>query len=164
MRPVVLLALAYCGAMRVVELALSVRNARRVPEARAVVPDGMRGIAAVHALWFVALALEEILVGPTHAMPVFFVVFALAEFGRFWCIVTLGERWNVRVLVVEGAPPIRSGPYRFLRHPNYWAAAAGLVALPLALGLVYTPLLVLPLKLLALRRRIRIEDSALGVL
>ena len=45
MRPVVLVALAYCGAMRVVELALSNRNAKRLPEARAVVPDGMWGIA-----------------------------------------------------------------------------------------------------------------------
>ena len=162
MRPIVLLALVYCGAMRVIELALSKRNAKRIPDARAVVPDGMWGIATVHALWFVALTLEEILVGPTHAMPIFFVAFALAELGRFWCIATLGDRWNVRVLVLDGMPRIRSGPYRFLKHPNYAAAVAGLIALPLALGLVYTPLLILPLKLLALRRRIRIENQALS--
>jgi methyltransferase len=161
LRPIVVLALAYCGALRVVELALSKRNSKRLPQARAVVPDGMRGIAAVHALWFVSLAVEEVVVGPTYEMPLFFVVFAIAELVRFWCIATLGDRWNVRVLVLDGAPRIRSGPYRLFKHPNYWAAAAGLVALPLALGLVYTPLLILPLKLLALRRRIRIEDEAL---
>ncbi len=166
MRPVVLVALAYCGAMRVVELALSNRNAKRLPEARAVVPNGMWGIAAVHALWFVALAVEEIVVGPSYVLPglkiAFFAGFALAEMVRFWCIVTLGKRWNVRVLVLDGVPRTQTGPYRFLRHPNYGAATAGLVALPLALGLVYTPILILPLKLLALRRRIRIENQALS--
>ena len=32
-----------------------------------------------------------------------------------------GRRWNTRVIVVPGLPPVTGGPYRFLTHPNYVA-------------------------------------------
>ena len=40
---------------------------------------------------------------------------------RWWCITTLGPRWNTRVIIVPGLAPVRSGPYRLFRHPNYVA-------------------------------------------
>src|SRR5262249_57390911 len=48
---------------------------------------------------------------------------ALAQALRYWSIRTLGERWNVRVIVVPGDPVVTRGPYRFVRHPNYVAVA-----------------------------------------
>jgi len=39
-----------------------------------------------------------------------------------------------------------------------------LASLPLALGLVVTPLLIVPAKLLVLRRRIRVEERELAAL
>lgn len=50
---------------------------------------------------------------------------------RWWCITTLGPRWNTRVIVVPGLPPVVTGPYRLLRHPNYVAVVVEGVALPL---------------------------------
>lgn len=40
--------------------------------------------------------------------------------------------------MLPGAPPIRRGPYRFLRHPNYVAVVLELAALPLMFGATYT--------------------------
>ncbi|WP_232847729.1 isoprenylcysteine carboxyl methyltransferase family protein [Occultella kanbiaonis] len=50
---------------------------------------------------------------------------------RWWCIATLGERWNTRIIVVPGLPLVVVGPYRWLRHPNYVAVVVEGLALPL---------------------------------
>src|SRR3954462_8766056 len=42
-----------------------------------------------------------------------------AQALRWWCIRTLGPRWNTRIVVVPGLEPVRTGPYRLLDHPNY---------------------------------------------
>ncbi|MER6977293.1 isoprenylcysteine carboxyl methyltransferase family protein [Streptomyces carpinensis] len=55
----------------------------------------------------------------------------LAQALRWWCITTLGPYWNTRVIVVPGARLVRSGPYRWLRHPNYVAVVVEITALPL---------------------------------
>ena len=83
---------------------------------------------------------------------------------RWWCIATLGRRWNTRVIVVPGLAPVASGPYRLLRHPNYVAVVVEGFALPLVhaawvAALVFT---VLNAGLLAVR--IRCEDRALATL
>ena len=168
MRTVVLLALAYGLAARLVEMLLSARNARRVLArgGRRVEPDGFAGLAAVHAAWFAGMAIEELARGPSWSRPLpiaaAWAVFALAELGRYACIATLGDRWNVRVLVEDGAPRVRRGIYRRLRHPNYLFAALGIAALPLALALPITALALTPLKLLAVARRLAIEERALA--
>lgn len=81
---------------------------------------------------------------------------------RWWCIVTLGRRWNTRVIVLPQAPLVRRGPYRWLHHPNYVAVVAEGVALPL----VHTAWLTAAVFTLAnaalLRVRLRVENSALG--
>ena len=42
----------------------------------------------------------------------------LSQALRWWCIATLGRRWNTRVIVVPGLAPVRSGPYRWLAAPQ----------------------------------------------
>jgi methyltransferase len=48
-------------------------------------------------------------------------LFLAAKALKFWAIHALGWRWTFRVLVVPGEPLVTSGPYRYLRHPNYLA-------------------------------------------
>lgn len=50
---------------------------------------------------------------------------------RWWCIATLGPRWNTRVIVVPGLPLVTGGPYRWIPHPNYVAVVVEGIALPL---------------------------------
>lgn len=167
MRPLFVAALVYTIVFRAFELGRSRRNLERLQaqRARLVENDGFRALALVHAAWLVGIVVEELALGPSIDSVLLrnlaFLVFVASELLRLWCIVTLGERWNVRVVVTR-LPPIRRGPYAFLHHPNYLAALVGIVALPLALGLVWTPLLVLPAKLWALWKRILVEDQALG--
>jgi methyltransferase len=80
---------------------------------------------------------------------------------RWWCIRTLGSQWNTRIVVVPGAPRITSGPYRWLRHPNYVAVVAEGVALPLVHTAWITALTFTVLNAALLTVRIRVEDAAL---
>lgn len=168
MTPLFLAALGYCVAMRIAELRISASHEARVIAAGGyrVRPDGTGALVAVHTGWFVWMLVEQFVIGPT-ALPgaLVAVAWALAlgaEVLRIWCMVSLGVHWNVAVVVQPGAEIVRRGPYRWIKHPNYTVVVVLLVALPLALGLVWTAALVLPFKLAALRLRIRIEDDALA--
>jgi methyltransferase len=83
---------------------------------------------------------------------------------RWWCVATLGRRWNTRVIVVPGMAPVAAGPYRLLRHPNYVAVVVEGLALPLVHGAWITATAFTVLNALLLARRIRVEDAALATL
>lgn len=54
---------------------------------------------------------------------------------RAWVLRTLGSRWNTHAAVPETMDVATTGPYRFVRHPNYAVIGVELAALPLAFGL-----------------------------
>jgi methyltransferase len=89
------------------------------------------------------------------------VVAALAQALRYWTIATLGRRWNVQVLVLPGVPVVGSGPFRFLRHPNYLAVVAEGVAVPLVHSAFITAGVFSVLNAALLAVRIRCEERAL---
>jgi methyltransferase len=86
----------------------------------------------------------------------------LAQALRWWCIATLGERWSTRVIVVPGLPLVTSGPYRWLRHPNYVAVVVEGAALPLVHTAWVTAVAFTALNAWLLTVRVRTEDAALG--
>jgi len=89
---------------------------------------------------------------------------ALASQGlRWWCVASLGRRWNTRVIVVPGMPLVTSGPYRWLRHPNYVAVVAEGVALPLVHTAWLTAIGFTVLNAVILTVRIRCENAALSL-
>jgi methyltransferase len=81
---------------------------------------------------------------------------------RWWCIATLGERWTARVIVLPGAPLVRSGPYRWFAHPNYVAVIVEGAALPLAGSAWITACAFTVLNAALLTVRIRCETRALA--
>jgi methyltransferase len=98
---------------------------------------------------------------PALGFPMLAVVLA-AQALRWWCIRTLGPRWNTRVVVVPGLPRITGGPYRFVPHPNYVAVVAEGVALPLVHTAYLTALCFTVLNAVLLTVRIRVENAALA--
>ncbi len=80
---------------------------------------------------------------------------------RWWCIASLGHRWNTRVIVVPGLAPVTRGPYRFLSHPNYVAVVVEGFALPLVHSAWITAGLFTVLNAVLLTVRIRVENEAL---
>jgi methyltransferase len=87
---------------------------------------------------------------------------ALSQALRWWCVATLGHRWNTLVIVVPQAPLIRRGPYRWLHHPNYVAVVVEGVALPLVHTAWLTAACFTLANALLLTVRIRVENAALG--
>ena len=90
------------------------------------------------------------------------VVVMLAQGLRWWCITTLGPRWNTRIVVVPGLPLVGCGPYRWLRHPNYVAVVLEGVALPLVHTGWITAVVFTALNAGLLRVRIASENAALA--
>ena len=67
---------------------------------------------------------------PTFA-AICFVIFLGANVVRWWVIRTLGEHWNVQVMNSTGMGVITTGPFRYVRHPNYAAVFVEMLVLPL---------------------------------
>ncbi len=65
-------------------------------------------------------------------------------------------------MVLPGAPLVRKGPYRLLRHPNYAVVVGEIAVLPLAFGAAAIAILFSLGNLVLILRRIRIEDAALA--
>ena len=100
---------------------------------------------------------------PWLGWPMLAVVVA-AQVLRWWCITTLGQQWNTRVVIIPGATRVDSGPYRFFSHPNYVAVVAEGVALPLVHTAWITAVVFTVLNAVLLAVRIATENSALAAL
>ena len=100
---------------------------------------------------------------PAVGWPMLAVVVA-AQGLRWWCITTLGHRWNTRVVVIPGASRITGGPYRLILHPNYVAVVIEGIALPLVHSAWLTAVVFTVLNAVLLRTRIRVENTALASL
>lgn len=136
MLTVYLAVVAATAVERLAELVVSARNARW-SFARGGVESG-RGhfpaMVALHTGLLVACVAEVLLADrpflPWLGWPMLALVLA-SQGLRWWCIGTLGPRWNTRVIVVPGLPLVDRGPYRWFRHPNYVAVVIEGIALPL---------------------------------
>jgi methyltransferase len=80
---------------------------------------------------------------------------------RWWCISSLGRQWCTRIVVVPGRSAVTSGPYRFLRHPNYLAVVLEGIALPLVHTAWLTAAVFTVANAALLRVRIAAEERAL---
>ncbi len=165
MRAALVALLIVIGTQRIAELLLSRRNAERVRArgAREYGANHFPFIVVVHVLFLFSLAAEVFFLGakPGAAWPAWLAIWLGAQVLRYSAVHALGDRWNVRIIVVPGEPAVRSGPYRFLRHPNYVAVAVEIVAAAMLFGAWRTAIAISLLNALALTIRIRAEDAAL---
>ncbi|HEX5512016.1 MAG TPA: isoprenylcysteine carboxyl methyltransferase family protein [Actinomycetales bacterium] len=116
---------------------------------------------------FLVACLVEVSLADRPFVPVLgwsmFALVVLAQALRWWCIRTLGRRWNTRVIVLPGVPLVSSGPYRWLSHPNYVAVVVEGFALPLVHGAWVTAIGFTALNaLLLLGFRLPVERRALA--
>ena len=117
-------------------------------------------IVLLHAAWLAGL---WILAWNRPVQLAWLGVYLLLQAGRAWVLLSLGERWTTRILVLPGEPLVRRGPYRLLSHPNYLVVAGEILVLPLAFGLVLYGLVFSVLNAAVLAVRIRAEARALAV-
>jgi len=91
-------------------------------------------------------------------------LFAAAKALKWWAIFSLGPAWTFRVIVVPGATAVATGPYRYLRHPNYVAVVGEIVSVALMTSARVTGPLALIVFGALLARRITVENRALDAI
>ena len=93
-----------------------------------------------------------------------FALVIVSQILRWWCVATLGKRWNTRIVIVPNLPRITSGPYKYLSHPNYVAVVVEGFALPMVGFSWVTATVFTALNIPLLIVRIRAENKALATL
>jgi methyltransferase len=150
---------------RLLELRYSQHNERRLRSLGAVERGAGHypAMVALHALWLVSTLVEGLLRGPEIPVwyPVPLAAFLLVQPLRYWAILSLGENWNVRILVVPERKLVWSGPYRYFPHPNYVVVTVEVLTFPLIFGAWVTALVFSILNAAFLYVRIRAEERAL---
>lgn len=151
---------------RVIELVISNRNTRRLKSQGAVeVGSGhYPAMVVMHTAFLISTLVEVWAFGRPWIAPLGIAMLTLlvaAMALRYWVIATLRERWTTRIICLPGAPLIATGPYRYLRHPNYLAVVAETFALPMVHTAWVTAIAFSLCNAWVLRVRIRAEERAL---
>jgi methyltransferase len=154
------------AALRLVELRISKRNqqrlvARGVTKAR---DPRFPAMVALHTAVLAGAAAEVVFLRrPFYlvlALPMA-TLFLAANALRWWVIHTLGTHWNVQVMDSARLGVITSGPYRWMRHPNYSAVFIEMLTLPLIHTAWMTAVIGTTLHTWVLRGRIAAEERVL---
>ncbi|HWA29631.1 MAG TPA: isoprenylcysteine carboxylmethyltransferase family protein [Rhizomicrobium sp.] len=153
---------AYVVIARLIEVAIAMRNTKALM-AQGAVEHGAGHypvIVALHVAWLVSLV--AFLPRPFEMHWAWLAAFALLQILRVWTMASLGPWFTTRIVTLDTAPLVATGPYRFLRHPNYAIVIGEIVSLPLAFGETAVALVFLALNVAMLAWRIRVEDRALA--
>ncbi|WP_342239326.1 isoprenylcysteine carboxyl methyltransferase family protein [Inquilinus sp. OTU3971] len=150
------------AAQRLGELAYARRNESRL-RTRGAVESGAQHyplFILLHGAWLLA----AFLLIPADRVPswTLLALFLLLQAARVWVVATLGPYWTTRVLSLPGAPLVRRGPYRWVRHPNYLIVTAEIAVLPLAFGAWWIAIAFSLANALLLYHRIGVEERALA--
>ena len=150
---------------RLTELLIAKRNERILKAQGGIEFDknGYRVIVIMHVAFFVSLICEKVFLSRmlNSYWIIFAALFGVAQFLRYWAIKSLGVYWNTKILVLPNHKLVIAGPYKFLRHPNYIAVVIEFAVIPLIFSCYLTAFVFSLINLILLRRRIKIEESAI---
>jgi methyltransferase len=156
------------------EARVSRAHERGLRERGAVQPpgDAYRTMAVLYPLCFVVLMAEglwrasQASVVPLVDGPAWWIsgliLFVASKGLKYWAIGSLGDRWSFKVLVEPGRPLVHTGPYRYLRHPNYVAVVGELAGAAMMVGAPLGAPIVLVAFGAVLIRRLRFEERVLA--
>jgi methyltransferase len=153
------------GLQRLVELRISARNQRSLGSADQAAPRTYPLMVAAHVALFAVSAWPR----PARRVPRAVGIAALVGLGasaglRLWVIRTLRSDWNVTAHVRRDIRIETTGPYRYVRHPNYVAVALEFACLPTAVGAAPEALLLSLVNAAVLVPRIRAEERLLDAI
>jgi methyltransferase len=161
MKPLYLI-LALVGLQRLWELVIADRNTTRL-KLQGGIERGARHyplFILLHGSWLLAVLLFT----PSFRKPdpALLSLYFVLQLARLWVITSLGQFWTTRIIILPVHPLIRSGPYRYVSHPNYIIVVGEIALLPLAFGNVEVALVWSVGNALLLALRIHIENAALA--
>lgn len=151
---------------RIFELIIAKRNERRMKQLGAYELGASHYpfMILLHAGFFASLMVEVIIFERTLS-PFFvylFVFFMLVQLLRIWCILSLGMYWNTKIIVLPGTKPVKTGPYAFFKHPNYFVVCCEIIIMPIMFQAYVTAFIFSILNFIMLSIRIPLEEKALS--
>jgi len=151
---------AFLVTQRLTELYVSKRNEKWLLAHGAV--EYGRGhypyMVSMHTLFIVSIIAEYYLTGGQPISYLFLVLFILLLTFKYWVLSSLGTYWNTRIYRVPGAGPVKKGPYKLFKHPNYVDVVCEIAIIPLVFHLYYTAIIFTVLNAIMLTVRIRVEN------
>jgi methyltransferase len=163
--PAFMVFLTLVGLLRAVELVVSQRRLHARPHAHVEEPALFPLMAVLHAGVLLLPPLEVALLDRPFVPALCVsaaVVLALATVLRVWTLRTIGRSWNVRVVAPDEDAIATSGPYAWIRHPNYLVVVLEVLALPLLHTAWLSSLALSLLNAAVLARRVATEEATLS--
>jgi methyltransferase len=154
------------GLLRLFELRVSTRHQREMIAhgATKVKEPLFSWVVMLHTAVLIGAALEVVLLRrpfiPLLAV-VMFLLFLGSNAVRLWVVRTMGKLWNVQVMNSTSIGVVTSGPFRFVRHPNYAAIFVELFSLPMIHTAWITAVLAFAGYAFVISQRIALEEKVL---
>ena len=115
-------------------------------------------MVAMHTLFIVSIIAEYFWGDHAEFSSTFLLLFLLVLSFKFWALSSLGKFWNTKIYRVPGVYPIKKGPYKIFKHPNYGEVVCEIAIIPLVFNLYYTAIIFSLLNVVMLTVRIREEN------
>jgi methyltransferase len=116
-------------------------------------------IVALHTLFIISIIVEYLLRPLPRPDLVFLGLFIAVLAFKFWALSSLGKYWNTKIYRIPDVYPVKKGPYKFFKHPNYTEVICEIVIIPLVFHLYYTAVIFTVLNAIMLSIRIRVENK-----
>ena len=116
-------------------------------------------IVALHTLFIISIIVEYMLKSNSPIDYTFLVLFIVLLVFKFWTLSSLGKYWNTKIFRVPGTGPVKRGPYKLFKHPNYFVVVCEVAIIPLVFHLYYTAVIFTILNAIMLYVRIKTENK-----
>jgi methyltransferase len=148
---------------RFIELFISHRNEKWLLKNGSVEfgKEHYKYIVLLHILFFVSMYIEFYLSKNIYFFLIPLILFLILQIFKIWLIISLGKFWNTKIFRIPGSPLIKTGLYKYFKHPNYFIVICEIFILPLIFGLYITSIIFSIFNAIALFVRIRTENEAL---
>ena len=116
-------------------------------------------MVGMHTLFIVSLIIEYNVRDNTPFNYYFLLAFIAVLSFKFWALSSLGKYWNTKIYRVPGVYPVKKGPYKIFKHPNYMEVVLEIAIIPLVFNLYYTAVIFSLLNAMMLYVRISVENK-----
>jgi methyltransferase len=150
---------------RIVELFIARHNENWMKKKGAIEfgSNHYRYIVLMHILFFISFFFEKIFLNRALSplWPLILFLFIIVQLVRVWAIASLGRYWNTKIIVLANAKVIKRGPYRYIKHPNYFVVSIEFIVIPILFSAYFTAIIFTIVNIIILSIRIPEEERAL---
>ncbi len=153
---------------RITEMKISKRNEKILIQKGAVEfgKSHFKFIIILHTLVFISMVIEYSLKVNRIELSLYNIILfsfvVILQAFRFSTIKSLGVYWTIRIYRVPGEPLIKTGLYKYLKHPIYIIVILEIIIIPLVFNLYLTSIVFTILNLVTITIRIMEENKALN--